>query len=113
ETQRTALVKRREDLARATEEAIAGANAELESHGSERRRALHELSERLRRRERELREIIEREEAEAMQRLQVMFADVERRLVERLERVVERTIGQHAEAATIQFADAIKSSRED
>ena len=48
-----------------------------------------------------------------MQRLQSMFGDVERRLTERLERVVERTSGQHAEAATIQFAEAIKSSREE
>ena len=48
-----------------------------------------------------------------MQRLQAMFTDVERRLTGRLERVVERTSGQHAEAATIQFAEAIKSSREE
>jgi hypothetical protein len=113
EAQRAALIKLREDLERATAEAIATAGADLDTHGADRRRALHELSERLRRRERELRESIEREETEAMQRLQAMFTDVERRLTERLERVVERTTGQHAEAATIQFAEAIKSSREE
>jgi hypothetical protein len=113
EAQRAGLVKLREDLERATEESIAAANAELDAHGVERRRALHELSERLRRRERELRDLIQHEEAEAMQRLQTMFTDVERRLVERVERLIERTTSQHAEQAALQFSDAIKHSRED
>jgi hypothetical protein len=113
EAQRAGLVKLREDLQRATEAAIATGRAELDSHANDRRRALHELGERLRRREREIREAIEREESEALQRIQAIFADVERRLVDRLERVVERTTAQHAEAAAIQFADTIKRSRED
>jgi hypothetical protein len=113
EAQRAGLVKLREDLQRATEESIATGRAELDTHANDRRRALHELGERLRRREREIREAIEREETEALQRIQAIFADVERRLVDRLERVVERTTAQHAEAAAIQFADTIKRSRED
>jgi hypothetical protein len=113
EAQRAGLVKLREDLQRATEEAIATGRAELDAHANDRRRALHELGERLRRREREIREAIEREETEALQRIQAIFADVERRLVDRLERVVERTTAQHAEAAAIQFADTIKRSREE
>ncbi len=60
-----------------------------------------------------MREAIEREEGEALQRIQSTFADVERRLVDRLERVVERTTQQHAEAAALQFADTIKRSREE
>jgi hypothetical protein len=113
EAQRAGLVKLREDLQRATEESIAAASAELDAHGVERRRALHELSERLRRRERELRELIQREETEALQRVQAMFADVERRLVERVERLIDRTTAQHAEQAALQFSDAIKHARED
>jgi hypothetical protein len=106
-------VKLREDLQRATEESIATGRAELDTHAADRRRALHELGERLRRREREIREAIEREETEALQRIQAIFADVERRLVDRLERVVERTTTQHAEAAALQFSDTNKRSREE
>ena len=113
EVQRAAIVKLREDLQRATEEAIATGRAELETHAADRRRALHELGERLRRREREIRETIEREESEALQRIQAIFVDVERRLADRLERVVQRTTTQHAEAAALQFADTIKRSREE
>jgi hypothetical protein len=113
EAQRAGLVKLREDLLRATEESIATGRAELDTHAVDRRRALHELGERLRRREREMREAIEREESEALQRIQAIFADVERRLGDRLERVVERTMTQHSEAAGLQFGDTIKRSREE
>jgi hypothetical protein len=113
EAQRAGLVKLREDLQHATEESIATGRAELDTHAADRRRALHELGERLRRREREMREAIEREESEALQRIQALFADVERRLADRLERVVERTTTQHAEAAALQFVDTIKRSREE
>ena len=113
EAQRAALVKLREDLQRATEESITVGRSELEAHAAERRRALEELGERLRRRELEIRETIEREESEALQRIQSLFADVERRLADRLARVVQRTTTQHAEAAEVQFADTIKRSREE
>jgi hypothetical protein len=113
EGQRGAFVKLREEVERATEQAMANARAELETHTAERRRALHELSERLRLRERELHEALEREQTEAAQSIQAAFKDVERRLVERLERVVERTTAQYADAAALQFADTIKRSRED
>jgi hypothetical protein len=113
EGQRGALVKLREEVEAASAQAIANARAELETHTMERRQALNELTERLHRRERELREAIEREQTEALQSIQGAFKDVERRLVERLEHVVERTTAQHADAAALQFADAIKRSRED
>ena len=50
--------------------------------------ALHEVAERLRRRERELQELIEREENDAAQRIQLALGDVERRQVEQLQRIV-------------------------
>ncbi len=113
EVQRVAFVKLRDEVERATEQSIATAREELEAHTVERRQSLHELTERIRLRERELREAVEREQAEALQGIQAAFKDVERRMVERLERVVERTITQHSDAAAVQFADAIKRSRED
>jgi hypothetical protein len=113
EDQRAALVKLRHEVERATEESIASASSELETHSAERRQALNELSDRLQRRERELREALDREQNEAIHSIQTTFTDVERRLVERLERVVDRTTAQHADAAATQFAEAIKRSRED
>ena len=113
EAQREALVKLREEVARATEQSIEAARADLETHAVERRLALNELTERVRRRERELREALEREQSDAMQSIQSLFTDVERRLVERLERVVDRTTAQHVDAAALQFQEAVKRSREE
>ena len=112
EGQRGALVKLREEVEHATEQAIATARTELETYTTERRHALNELTERLRRRESELRNAIEREQTEGLQSIESAFKDVERRLVERLERVVQRTTTQYAETAAQQFADEIKRSRE-
>jgi hypothetical protein len=112
EEQRAAILRLREDLERTTRDALVSAAAELESHSQERRRALEELAERLRRRERSIAEHIEREEAEAVQRIQVGFADIERRQVEALERAVERSSTRFAEATSQLFADEIKAARE-
>ena len=64
------------------------ANAELEQHAAERRRALHEVADRLRKRERDLQEVAEREGNDAAQRIQIALGDVERRQVEQLQRIV-------------------------
>jgi hypothetical protein len=98
---------------RAAREAAERAHAELEAHENDRRRALHEVADRLRDRERELRTRIESEESEATQRIQAGFADVERRQVDQLKRIVERTSDSFSEAIAKQFADDIKNARED
>ena len=113
EQQREGLGRLRDELARLIEETIAAGNQELESFGADRRRALHELNERIRRRERSLAEQIEREETEATRRIQASFADVERRQVEQLQRVVDRAAASYAEAAGQQFSEVIRSARED
>jgi gas vesicle protein len=71
------------------------------------------VAERLRQRERELRERVAAEEAEAIQRIQAGFADTERRQLDQLKRVVERTSDSFSEAITKQFADAIRRARDD
>jgi hypothetical protein len=110
--QRTAVQRLRADLDKTIEEVLAGARTEIDAHAAERRRALHELDERLRRRERELLERIEREESEVAQRIRAAFEDVERRQVEQMTRIVERAIASHSEEAAQQFAALVKSSRE-
>lgn len=112
EQQRGALAGVRDQLGKTIREAVAAARAELETHAAERRRALHEVSERLRRRERELQDQIERQEGEAAGRIRASFADVERRQLEQLERTLERASGRHADAAAQQFEAATKGARE-
>jgi uncharacterized phage infection (PIP) family protein YhgE len=113
EQQRGGLVRLRDELARAIQETIASGNSELETYAAERRRALHELNERIRKRERSLAEQVAREEAEATRRIQTAFADVERRQVEQLQRMLDRATSSYSDAAAQQFTDAIRAARED
>ncbi len=113
EEQRAAIIRLREDLGKAAKEAAAAASAELESHATERRRALHQVAERLTVRERDLVRRIEREETDVSRRIQSTFADVERRQVEQLERVLERAAGRFVDAAAHQFDGTVKAAREE
>ena len=112
EQQRAGLVKLRDDVTRATQDTVASGQAELETFATERRRALHELNERMRRRERQMSELIEREEAEAMRRIQAGFADVERKQIEQLDRLLTRATTSYSDAAAQQFADTVRGTRE-
>jgi hypothetical protein len=112
EQQHAGLVRLRDEVTRAMQETMEGGTAELDTYAAERRRALHELNERIRKRERQLMELIEREEGDAMRRIQMSFSDVERRQTENLERILTRTTSSYSEAATQQFAETIKASRE-
>ena len=86
------------------EEVAEAVAADLETHSAERRRALHELGERLQRRERELGEQIEREQVEATQRIGSQLQDIERRSLEQVRRASVDRESQHlAEAAASQF----------
>jgi hypothetical protein len=113
EEQRTLNAKLREDLVRNAQEVATAAAADLESHGIERRKALQELADRLRVRERELQEQIDREQAEAMQRVAVQLGDVEHRQLEQLRRTVSREATGYAEAAAQQFDTTIRAAREE
>jgi hypothetical protein len=113
EGQRAAVARLRADVQRAMEETITAARAELDQQAADRRRALHEIGERLRRRERELTEQVEREETEAVGRIQASLGDVQRRQVEQLERAVARSTSSLADEAAQQFAALIKGARED
>ncbi|HEY2542744.1 MAG TPA: hypothetical protein VGH92_06785 [Gaiellaceae bacterium] len=113
ETQRETLARLRTDLDKALEDMLATARSEVEGEAGERRRALHELEERMRRREKELMERIEREEVDAAQRIRSGFEDVQRRQIEQVARTVERATAGYADEATQQFAALIKSNRED
>ncbi len=110
---RARVAKVREELDRSIEEVAAAVAADLETHSAERRRALHELGERLQRRERELGEQIEHEQTEATQRIGSQLQDIERRSLEQVRRVVDRESQHLAEAAASQFDGMIRTARED
>jgi hypothetical protein len=113
EQQVTAVQKLREELQRVADGAAQELRGELETHSAERRRALEEMNQRLKARERQLAERVEREETDVVRRIAARFADIERRQVEALERSTGQAAGRFAEAAALQFDSAIKSARED
>jgi hypothetical protein len=111
--QKQVLARLREELTKAAHDAATSASAELEGHAAERRRALNEVGDRLRRRETDLRDLIDREGAEAAQRIQIGLGDIERRQVEQLQRVVDRAASRYSEAAQQQFDTTIRAAREE
>jgi hypothetical protein len=113
EEQRAVIARMRSELKHAAEEVAEQAASELEQHAAERRQALHDVADRLRRRERDLQELVEREGNDAGQRIQLALADIERRHVEQLQRTVSRDTTRYAEAAALSFDSAIKSAREE
>src|SRR5919197_1319616 len=112
EEQRSALVKLREALERLGTEFLEEGRVEIDVHAAERRRALHEVSERIRTRERALREQIEREGVDARSRLASGLAEAERRHLATLDRALERAGTRLIEYAEKQFDAQIRESRE-
>jgi hypothetical protein len=110
---RALLTRVREEIERQIKEANDAAESELETHAAERRRALHEVADRLRNRERALGEQIERELADSVRKVSESFGDVERRLVEQVERSVAREAARLTEEAAIEFNSAIRTTREE
>ena len=113
EEQRAGVARLRTELNRTLDEALGLVRSELDVHAAERRRALHELEERMSRRERELTEQAQREEVDAVQRVRAGFEDLSRRQIEQLERAVDRAVASHADEAAQRFAQLVKTSRED
>jgi uncharacterized protein YukE len=113
EEHRTTLARLREEVKRQIKDTVDEATSELETHAAERRRALHEVGDRLRHRERALAEQIDREASDAVRKVSEAFADVERRLVEQVERSVNREATRLTEEAAVEFNSMIRSAREE
>jgi hypothetical protein len=113
EEQRLGVTRLRAELNRTLDEALNLVRSELETHAADRRRALHELENRMAGRERALTEQAQREEADAIQRVRSGFEDLSRRQIEQLERAVDRAVASHADEAAQRFAQLVKTSRED
>jgi len=113
EEQKQTIATLRVDLKRAADALVLQSGHDLDQHAAERRQALHELAERMRKREHDLQELIEREGNEAAERVQLALGDVERRQVEQLQRLVARETTRYAEAAGAQFDTTIRTAREE
>jgi len=112
EEQASAIARLRVDLERAIVESAELAKSEIETHAVERRRALHEVGDRLRTRERALREQIEREEVEVRAQLSAETAEVERRALEQLDRLMDRSVLRLGEDAERRFDAQLRDARE-
>jgi hypothetical protein len=111
--QRATILRLREELERAAGAAVGEALDELESQTVERRRAIEEITERLRAREAAIAEGIERAETDARGRLDVAFVEFERRQLERLDRQVGRETERHVQLAVAAFDERMREVREE
>jgi hypothetical protein len=112
EEQKKALAQLRTEFERVAAAAFDESRSEIETHAAERRRSLHEVSERLRARERTLREQIDREEAGARSRLAAGLAEAEQRQIAQLERVIDRVATRLTDDAERRFDALIRESRD-
>jgi len=112
EEQRRVLAEIRAEFETLAGKLLEEGRAELDVHAAERRRALHEVGERLRARERTMRELVEREEAEARARLSSELPEVERRFVEQLARQLNRATTRAVEEGERRFDAQIREARE-
>jgi hypothetical protein len=112
EEQRQALAQLRSEFERLITQFVEEGRTEVETHAAERRRALHEVSERLRHRERGLREQVDREEVESRSRVAAGLAEAERRQLAQLEKALDRAASRLSEDAERRFDGQIKESRE-
>jgi hypothetical protein len=110
--QRAMIVRLRDELQQSAVQAAATAQAELESHANERRRALTEITERLVRREQELRAQIEREEIELKRRIQAGAEEIQRRQLDQLQRGIERAAQRFVDAATAELEGSMRTTRD-
>ena len=111
--QRAAAIRLREELEHSAKDALAEALDELQSQASDQRRAMEDISDRLRQREQALNEQIDRAESEARGRLEVAFAELERRQVEHLDRAVAREVDRLSEAGALEFEARMRAIREE
>jgi hypothetical protein len=113
EQQRAAAVRLREELEATTKDALAAALEELQSQADDRRRAIEDISERLRQHEHAVAEQVDRAESDARARIENAFAELERRQVVELERATAREVDRLSEAGALEFENRMRAIREE
>ena len=110
---RAAAVRLREELESTARDSLARALEELQMQADDRRRTVDELNDRLRQHEHSVSEQVDRAESEARTRIELAFAELERRQVEHLERASAREIDARSEAGAIEFENRMRAIREE
>ena len=113
EQQRAAAVRLREELEATTKDALAAALEELQSQADDRRRAIEDITERLRQHEHAVAEQVDRAESDARARIESAFAELERRQVVELERATAREVDRLSEAGALEFENRMRAIREE
>ena len=111
--QKKTVLRLREELERAAGQAVTEALDELETQTIERRRAIEEITERLRAREAAVADSIEKAETDVRARLDVVLVEWERRQADRLARVTEREVERHAQIAMMALDERLREVREE
>ena len=111
--QRAATVRLRDELESSARDALTRAFEELSAQADDRRRTIDELNERLRQHEHAVNEQIDRAESDARTRIELAFAELERRQVENLERALAREIDARSEAGALEFENRMRAIREE
>jgi len=113
EQQRAAAIRLREELEATAKDALAHALEELQSQADDRRRAIEDITERLRQHEHAVSEQVDRAESEASARIESVFAELERRQVVELERATAREVDRLSEAGALEFENRMRAIREE
>jgi hypothetical protein len=111
--QRVASIRLREELETSARDALTRALEEISTQADDRRRTVDELNDRLRQHEHAVTEQVDRAESEARTRIEVAFAELERRQVEHLERALGREIDARSEAGALEFENRMRAIREE
>ena len=94
-------------------DALAHALEELQLQADDRRRTIDELNDRLRQHEHAVTQQVEQAETDARTRIELAFAELERRQVEHLERAIAREIDTRSEAGAVEFENRMRAIREE
>ena len=113
EQQRAAALRLREELEATTKDALAQALDELQSQADDRRRAIEDITERLRQHEHAVAEQVDRAESDAWTRIESAFTELERRQVVELERATAREVDRLSEAGALEFENRMRAIREE
>ena len=113
EQQRAAALRLREELEATTRDALAAALEELQFQADDRRRAIEDVTERLRQHEHAVAEQVDRAESDARERIESAFAELERRQVVELERATAREVDRLSEAGALEFENRMRAIREE
>lgn len=111
--QRTAASRLRGELETSARDALARAFEEIQTQADDRRRTIDELNDRLRQHEQSVAEQVDTAESETRTRIELAFAELERRQIEHLERALEREIDARSEAGAIEFENRMRAIREE